>query len=48
MKTISRILLVAAIVGAIYFATIGRNQFYHIVDTISDVLQAFADNYMKK
>ena len=48
MKTISRILLVAAIVGAIYFATIGSNQFYRIVDTISDVIQAFADNYMKK
>ena len=48
MKTLGRIVLIAAIAGAIYFATIGSNQFYRIVDTISDVVQAFADNYMKK
>jgi len=48
LKTLGRIVLIAAIVGAIYFATIGNNQFYRILGTISDVIQAFADNYMKK
>ena len=48
MKTIGRIVLVAAIACAIYFATIGNNQFYRVVDFISDLLQAFADNYLKK
>jgi uncharacterized membrane protein YuzA (DUF378 family) len=48
MKTVSRILLVLAIIGAIYFATIGRNEFFRIIDTIYDVIQAFAANYTKK
>jgi hypothetical protein len=48
MKIVSRILLVLAIIGAIYFATIGRNDLFRIIDTIYDVIQAFAANYTKK
>jgi len=48
LKTLGRIVLIVAIIGAIYFATIGSNQFYRILDTISDVIQAVADNYTKK
>ena len=48
MKTVSRILLVLAIIGAIYLATIGRNDLFRIIDAIYDVIQAFAANYTKK
>ena len=48
MKTIGRIVLLAAIACAIYFATIGNNQFYRMLDLISGVIQAVADNYLKK
>jgi len=48
MKTISRILLLVAIIGAVYFVTIGRNDFYRIIDAVSDVIQVFAANYTKK
>ena len=48
MKTLSRILLVLAILGAIYFATIGRDEFFRIIDPIYDLIQAFAANYTKK
>jgi len=48
MKTVSRILLVLAIIGAIYFATVGRNEFFRVIDTIYDVIQAFAANYTRK
>lgn len=48
MKTVGRIILVAAIAGAIYFATIGRDQFYDLLNVISDLLQVIADNYLKK
>jgi len=48
MKTISRILLLIAIIGAVYFITIGRNDFFRIIDAIYDVIQVFAANYTKK
>ena len=48
MKTVSRILLVLAIIGAIYFATVGRKDFYRIIDAIYDVIQIFAANYTRK
>ena len=48
MKTLSRILLFAAVVCAIYFATIGRKQFYDLMDTISDFFEAVAANYLRK
>ena len=48
MKTFSRLLLIAAVLAAIYLATIGRDDFYRILDAISDVIQAFAANYQRK
>lgn len=48
MKTVGRIIFVAAIVAAIYFATIGRDQFYDLLSLFSDLLQVIADNYLKK
>jgi len=48
MKTLGRIVVVLAIVCAIYFATIGSNQFYQLADFLSELLQVIADNYLKK
>lgn len=48
MKTVTRILIVAAIAGVIYFATIGRNQFYDLLDFFSDLISAIAGGYLKK
>ena len=42
-----RIVILAAIVAAI-FATIGSKDFYHMLDFFSDMIQAVADNYLKK
>lgn len=48
MKTVTRIVIVAAIAGVIYFATIGRNQFYDLLDFFYDFIQAIAGGYLKK
>jgi len=48
MKTLSRIVLVAVIACAVYFATIGSNQFYRLLDAIVDVFDAIGSNYLKK
>ena len=48
MKTITRIVIVAAIICVIYFATIGREQFYDLLDFLSEILQAIASGYLKK
>jgi len=48
MKTLTRIVVVAVILAAIYFATIGSEQFHHLLDFFSDLLQVIADNYLKK
>ena len=48
MKTVTRIVFVAAIVGVIYFATIGRDQFYDVLDVLYDFVQALAGGYLKK
>lgn len=48
MKTLTRIVLLAAVACAIYFATIGNNQFYRLLDTLSDFFQAIGKNYVKK
>jgi len=48
MKVATRVLFVAAIIGVIYFATIGRNDFYRILDAAMEVIQLVADNYHKK
>ena len=48
MKTITRLVIVALIVGVIYFATIGRNQFYDFMDFFSELIDAIARGYLKK
>ena len=48
MKTLTRIVVVALLVGVVYFATVGRNQFYSLLDTVSDVFETIGNNYLKK
>ena len=48
MKTVTRIVMVAAIAGVIYFATIGRDQFYDLLDTFYEFVAAIAGGYLKK
>jgi hypothetical protein len=48
MKTLVRILVLAAIACVIYFATLGRNDFYRLLDAVSGIIQMIADNYLKK
>jgi hypothetical protein len=48
MKSILKILLIVAVVAAIYFITIGRNDLYRFIDAAGDVIQSFADNYRRK
>jgi len=48
MKTVTRIVIVAAIAAAIYFATIGRSQFYDLLDFFNEIIQAIASGYLKK
>jgi hypothetical protein len=48
MKTLSRIVVVAAIVCAIYFSTIGTKDFYRLLAMISEVFEAIGNNYLKK
>ena len=48
MKTVTRILLFGCMAAALYFGTIGRNDFYQLVDTIYDAIGVIAANYTKK
>ena len=48
MKTIMRIVIVAAIACAIYFSTIGKDQFYALLDFFSEMIQAIASGYLRK
>lgn len=48
MKTLTRIVVVAAIAAAIYFSTIGRDQFYALLDFFNEIIQAIANGYLKK
>ena len=48
MKTLLRLMLLGVIVLVIYFATIGRDDFYSLLDAIQGVIQTIADNYLKK
>jgi len=48
MKTVTRIVMVAVIAGVIYFATIGRDQFYDLLDFFYDFIAAIANGYLKK
>jgi hypothetical protein len=40
--------IVAAIAGVIYFATIGRDHFYDLLDFFYEMIQAVAAGYLKK
>jgi hypothetical protein len=48
MKTLTRIVIVAAVAAAIYFSTIGRDQFYGLLDFFNEIIQAIASGYLKK
>ncbi|HWF87976.1 MAG TPA: hypothetical protein VE980_18880 [Pyrinomonadaceae bacterium] len=48
MKTLMRIVVVVLVIGVIYFATIGRDQFYDVLDVLYDFVQALAGGYLKK
>lgn len=48
MKTLFRILVLVLIGCVIYFATIGRNDFYRLLDAVSEIIQAIGNNYLKK
>lgn len=48
MKTVTRLVVLALIAGGIYFATIGRDQFYDLLDFFSDFISAIASGYLKK
>ena len=45
---LTRIVVVALVLGVIYFATIGNNQFYRLLDTVSEVFETIGNNYLKK
>jgi hypothetical protein len=48
MKAITRVVIVAAIAAGIYFSTVGRNQFYDLLDFCSGLVEAIAGGYLKK
>ncbi len=48
MKTISRILIVAFIGCVIYFVTIGKNDFYRLIDALYEIVDAIGRNYLRK
>lgn len=48
MKMVTGIVIVAVIIVVIYFATIGRDQFYDLLDFFYEILSAIAGGYLKK
>ncbi|HKR59976.1 MAG TPA: hypothetical protein VJS64_09575 [Pyrinomonadaceae bacterium] len=48
MKTLWRLIIVGIIALVIYFATIGRDDFYSVLDLVQNLIQLIADNYLKK
>lgn len=48
MKTLFRLVLIACLGLVIYFGTIGRADFYRLLDAISDAIQVIGNNYLKK
>jgi hypothetical protein len=48
MKTVTRIVVVAVIIAAIYFSTIGRDQLYDLLDFFYEIINAIAAGYLKK
>ena len=48
MKTLWRLIVIGLILLVIYFATIGRDVFYGLLDFALGLIQLIADNYLKK
>lgn len=48
MKTIWRLMILGLIALVIYFVTIGRDDFYSMLDLVENLFQLVADNYLKK
>ena len=48
MKTLFRLTIIALVAIAIYFATIGTNDFYRLLDFIEELIQMIAGGYLKK
>lgn len=44
----TRIVILAALAGVIYFATIGREHFYDLLDFFYELISAIAGGYLKK
>ena len=41
-------MILGVIAVVIYFVTIGRDDFYRLLDATQGVIQTIADNYLKK
>ena len=48
MKTMWRLIIVGLIALVIYFASIGRDDFYSLLNFLENFFQLIADNYLKK
>lgn len=48
MKTLTRIVAVVLVAGLVYFVTVGNNQFYRMIDTVTGVFESIAKNYLRK
>jgi hypothetical protein len=48
MKSLIRLVVVVLVIAVIYFATIGRDHFYDVLDVLYDFVQAIGSGYMKK
>jgi hypothetical protein len=47
-KTLSRMLILVLIASLIYFGTIGRDDFYRLLDAVQDIIEVIAANYLRK
>jgi hypothetical protein len=48
MKILWRLIVLGFIVLVIYFASIGRDDFYDLLDFLQNLFQLIANNYLKK
>ena len=48
MKTFWRLIILGFIALGIYFASIGRADFYRLLELAQDLIEAIAGNYLKK
>ena len=48
MKTLTRIVLLGAIICVIYFSTLGTKDFYRLLAMINEVFETIGNNYLKK